>query len=236
MIPIEGSRILVVAPHPDDEVIGCGGTISRVKDRGGEVFVLFMTVGDTDDLSATGGSTARERSQEVEAVADFLGFDGYSIAFTGSDYHLRLDHIPQHALIGAIESGDPMSVQSLKPDLVLLPRLDSYNQDHRAVSSAVMTALRPTGGHHNHQPACVMVYEEAADQWCSGVSSPPNVMVELDDQDLERKFHALKLYATQWRDSPNPRSVEVLGGLASLRGSQAGTRLAEGFHCLRSRI
>lgn len=236
MISLEGSRILVIAPHPDDEVIGCGGTISRVKDRGGEVFVLFVTVGDTDDLSDSGGSTACERAQEIEAVADFLGFDDFSIAFAGDDYHLQLDHIPQHALIEAIESGDPMSVQSVRPDLVLMPRLDSYNQDHRAVSTAVMTALRPTGGHHNHQPACVMVYEEAADQWCAGASTPPNVMVSLDDQDLERKFHALKLYATQWRESPNLRSVDVLGGLATLRGSQAGTRLAEGFHCLRSRI
>lgn len=236
MVELEGRRMLVVAPHPDDEVIGCGGTISRAKEQGAEVFVLFVTVGETSDLSGAGPSTAQDRMQEVHAVADYLDFDGYAVAFEGSRYHLQLDDMPQHTLIGEIEDRSPMSIQALEPDIVLLPRIDSYNQDHRAVSHAVMSALRPTGGHHNHQPPCVWVYEEAADQWNPGSSTTPNVYVSLDESHLDRKFHALKLYDTQYRESPNPRSVPVLAGLAALRGSQSGTPLAEAFQCLRFRF
>lgn len=228
-------RVLVIAPHPDDEVIGCGGTITKVKGAGGSVFVHFLTVGDTHDLSDAGFSGAEERAVETQAVMDLMGVDGHAITFVGDEHHLRLDAMAQHDLVTAIECASPMSVQAVQPNLVVLPSFESYNQDHRAAARATMTALRPKGS-HLHEPAMVWVYEQPADQWNPGATVTPDIFVELDDENLSKKLDALKLYASQWREPPNPRSAAALRGLASLRGSQAGTRLAEAFQGLRFRI
>lgn len=235
MLDLADLRVLVVAPHPDDEVIGCGGMISRVKEAGGSVFVHFLTVGDTADLSSTGFSGAEERQVETRAVMDLLGVDDHTITFIGAEHHLRLDAMAQHDLVSAIESAGPLSVQAVEPDLVLLPGFESYNQDHRAAARAAMTALRPTGG-HAHEPAMVWVYEQPADQWNPGAVPTPNVYVSFDEEHLSQKLDALKLYASQWREPPNPRSADAIRGLAALRGAQAGTRLAEAFGCLRFRM
>lgn len=228
-------RVLVIAPHPDDEVIGCGGTISKVKEAGGSVFVHFLTVGDTNDLSAAGFSGADERAVETQAAMDLLGVDDHAITFVGSEYHLRLDAMAQHELVSAIERTSPTSVQAVQPDLVMLPSFESYNQDHRAAARATMTALRPTGG-QAHEPGLVWVYEQPSDQWNPGAVPTPNIFVGLDEEHVAQKLDALKLYATQWREPPNSRSADAIRGLAALRGAQAGTPLAEAFQCLRFRL
>lgn len=228
-------RVLMIAPHPDDEVIGCGGLISRVKRAGGEVYVLFMTVGETADVSDAGRSTAAERLLEVEQVADFLGFDGHHVAFPGDQYHLRLDAVPRLRLVSMIERDSVVSIAALEPTVVLLPHGSSYNQDHRRTAQAAITALRPTDATVRHQPDLVLAYEQVADGWTTDPLPPPAVFVELTDADLEQKIKALSLYASQHREHPSSRSGAALRSLAVVRGAQAGMPLAEAFHCLRMR-
>jgi LmbE family N-acetylglucosaminyl deacetylase len=231
-----GERVLVVAPHPDDEVIGCGGVISRVKRAGGEVHVQFMTVGDTADFSAAGWSTAAERQAEIEQVTSHLGLDSYHVAFPGSAHHLRLDAGPRHELITMIERDSPLSLTALAPTAVFLPHWTSYNQDHRTTAEAVITALRPGDAAVKHQPAIVLAYEEVADGWTAGPLSVPDVFVTLSEADLDHKLKALSLYGSQAREHPSTRSDFALRGLAAVRGAQTGVALAEAFHCLRWRI
>lgn len=229
-------RLLIVAPHPDDEVIGCGGLINRVKREHGEVFVQFMTVGDTVDFSAAGRSTVGERTHEIKQVAEYLGFDDYHIAFSGDEYHLRLDLLPQVALVSLLERTSPLSITALRPSVVLFPQLTSYNQDHRAAAQATMTALRPAAQALKHQPDVVLVYEHVADQWNTVSASPPNTFVGLTEADVGTKMAALSLYASQCRESPNPRCDQALRSLAGFRGGQSGFDFAEAFHCVRWRI
>src|SRR5690554_7535025 len=141
MIDWQAQRVLIFSPHPDDEVIGCGGLVSKVKDEGGQVFVQFVTLGDTRDLSQTGMSTADERVAEIDRVAGMLKYDEWDIALRGPQYHLRLDAMAQRDLIAVLENDGHLSLRSVEPTMVLLPSPVSYNQDHRAVAEAAITAL-----------------------------------------------------------------------------------------------
>ena len=128
---LKNQKLLIVSPHPDDEAIGCGGTIAKVKQEGGKVYVLFLTVGSTKDFSKIGKSTLFQREREVKHVAAFLQFDDYHIAFPGDKYHLKLDIIGQHRLMDVIERESSVSIENIKPTMVAFPSFASYNQDHR---------------------------------------------------------------------------------------------------------
>ena len=88
MINLRDQTLLIIAPHPDDEILGCGGLIKRIKEEGGKVYVLFMTVGTTVDYSSKGKSSYQERIKEIEKVAKFMQYDDYAIAFPGNNHHL----------------------------------------------------------------------------------------------------------------------------------------------------
>ncbi len=233
MIRWAEQRLLIVAPHPDDELLGCGALISLVKRSGGQVFVLFVTVGDTRDYSAAGLSTMIEREREIEEVVKFCGIDGHHLALPGDEYHLKLDALPRQRLIGLIERDGPMSLAEVRPTVVAIPDLTSYNQDHRAVARAAVTALRPGPATDRHRPAVVLAYEEVADGWSAEAVPPRNFHVAVDPADLDHKIEGLRRYASQWRAHPHTRSEKALRALAAVRGVQCGADLAEAYHCLR---
>ena len=228
--------LLVIAPHPDDEVIGCGGLIKRIKDNDGKVYVLFLTVGNTKDFSKRESSTINERKREIESVAKFLKFDNYHLAFVGSKYHLKLDLIGQKKLMDIIERETPVSIENIKPTIVAFPSINSYNQDHRIAALATHAALRPAETNVKHFVQTVLSYEEPADEWTLQNLSKPNFFIQLNTQDINLKLSALKLYKSQLRKFPNPRSIESLKALAILRGSQASASFAEGFTVYRKII
>lgn len=236
MMDLGNQRLLVISPHPDDEVIGCGGLIAKIKAHGGEVFVQFLTVGDTNDASATGFSSADERHVEVERVADLLQFDGYDVAFPGDDHHLLLDAIPQSAIINTIERSGACSLEAVRPTIVAFPDSGSYNQDHRAAASAALAALRPGDNRLRHQPAGVLIYEQIADQWNAGFQVMPSLAVELDETHLSAKIEAMRTYKSQIRDHPSTRSPEALEAMAFYRGAHFGCARAEAYKTLRWKV
>ncbi|GLU47260.1 PIG-L deacetylase family protein [Nocardiopsis ansamitocini] len=226
-------RLLILAPHPDDETLGCGGLMAKAKEAGAEVYVQFMTVGDTADNSARGISTAQERYSEIKQVADFFEWDGWEIAFPGDEYHLKLDRIPRFELANTIEQHSPLSIATLRPTVVITPHWTSYNQDHQVTAEAAHTALRPSNNSLRHHPRVVLAYEEAADQWRYDAVPSPNLLVELTEEHLSAKVKAMGLYCTQAHQHPHTRSETTLRSLAALRGMQTGVALAEGYHTLR---
>lgn len=235
MIPWARQRALVIAPHPDDEVIGCGATIRKIKDAGGEVHVHFLTVGHTADASETGFSSMEERLVEIKRVAQVLGFDSYDVSMPGSDHHLRLDTVSQIDLIRIIEAEGSCSLDVLKPTMVLLPFAHGYNQDHRAAATATLTALRPGGSVFRQQPELVLVYEQLADLWRAGPALDPDTFVEVSADQVAAKVEAMRTYASQDRPPPSTRSCEALESMAVYRGAQSGFELAEAFQLLRAR-
>jgi LmbE family N-acetylglucosaminyl deacetylase len=233
VIDWQNERVLILSPHPDDEVIGCGGLISKVKDEGGQVLVQFVTLGDTRDVSVTGMSTADERLVEIDRVAGILKYDDWDIALRGAEYHLRLDAMARVDLVGVLEETARLSLRAVEPSVVLLPAPWSYNQDHRAVAEAALTALRPMDVADRRAPRVVALFEEVADQWAAESTTPPNLFVELDTPHLDDKIEAMRTYASQVRPHPHTRSLEALRNMAVVRGAHSGLRFAEAYHCVR---
>lgn len=225
-------RLLIIAPHPDDEVIGCAGLISRVKADGGKVYVLFLTVGDTKDFSKKGLSTQNQRLSEIEKVAKFLKYDNYHIAFPGDKYHLQLDKLPQKDLINEIERGK-LSLEKAKPTTIIFPSFDDYNQDHRATANAAFAACRPAAADYKLLPKMILSYESTTSSWSLSDKKALNFYVTLTTKNLSAKLHALKLYKSQIRNKLHPRSIEKIKSLAKIRGAIYGVEHAEAYNLYR---
>lgn len=234
MLLLESLTALVIAPHPDDEIFGCGGLIHRLKAAQSKVYVLYMTVGTTLDFSARGCSTSDERMEEIKSVAQLLKLDGYAIAFPGDAYHLKLDAVPQIDLVHAIERGGEISLQGLRPDIVLTPSGSDYNQDHRTISCATMTAVRPGSRTYKSFQPLVLTYELPYHQWNIADSLPtPSLFVSLDPPSMAAKISALRLYQSQLKSPESPLSIHGVEALAGYRGLQCGAAAAEAFQIKR---
>lgn len=230
MVDFNGKTLLVIAPHPDDEVIGCTGLIRHIKKNGGRVHVLFLTVAETQDFSHRGASTAAERLREIEAVANYFDFDGWQVAFPGEQFHLNLDQTSQRQIINAIERGQDISLEALRPDVIAFPMFGDYNQDHRAAAEAAFAACRPAAAAEKHIPSIALSYEAPMSAWAHPAASfVPNLYLEMSEEDAVAKMQGMNLYASQVRAPGHPRHSETLKALAQVRGSEIGTRYAEAF-------
>ncbi len=232
-LDLKEQTLLVVAPHPDDEILGCGGLIKKIKDRGGKVYVLFITVGDTQEYSGRGVSNGHERISEIEKVAKFLKYDDYQILFPGNTFHLRLDSIPQIELVSKIEE----SLNRIKPTIVATPELTDYNQDHRTTAQALISATRPAPSNFKPFQKIVIGYESVpVAKWAHGQTEAPNFFVELTPAELSTKLKALKMYQSQVRKGAHPRSPHSIENLAHYRGVYCGVEAAEAYVCYRQVI
>jgi len=222
---------MVVGAHPDDEVLGCGGLISKIKNEGGRVFVLFITNGTTKDFSPNGKSTADERKKEIEEVVKFLKIDGYKIAFPGNDYHLQLDRLGQKNLINEIERGKNISLESTKPDIIAFHSVNDYNQDHEAVAKAAFSACRPAPRKSKFVPDTILSFEEPMDFWSLKGQNNLNFFVELSEEEINNKIKAISLHKSQIKsEKGHPRHLDVIRAIALHRGSVIGKSWAEGYY------
>ncbi len=197
---------MVISPHIDDEVLGCGGSID---DR---TFVLECGVDDFHIVPR------QERINELEAAQKLLGFE-YRI----------LDNVVNHYEVTNLIQGITDSINFIKPKEIYIP-YPSYNQDHQEVYRAAMIALRPHD--LNYFVPRVFVYEETqVVLWDNSHNInglfKPNYYREID---IERKLAAYRCLKSQVRSF---RSAEFLQEIAQLRGRQSGKKYAEAFQCLR---
>ena len=231
MISLKNKTLLIIAAHPDDEVLGCGGLISKIKNAGGRVFVLFITNGTTQDFSPIGVSTADERKKEIESVVTFLKIDGYKIAFPGNDYHLQLDRLGQKQLIHEIERGKEISLEEIKPDIIAFHSVNDYNQDHEAVAKAAFSACRPSPKENKFVPNVILSFEESTDFWSLNGQKKLNFFVELSEEEINNKIKAISLHKSQLKsEKGHPRHLDVIRAIALHRGSAIGKSWAEGYY------
>ncbi len=136
-------RLLVISPHADDESFGCAGTMARIKDLGGEVYVICCSVGTLKHYDGkeelVDGST---REKEFESVMEYLKVDDYEYLYRDAESHLRLDTIPRRDLISKFERESRLALDKLQPTMLAIP-VSSYTQGHEAVFRAAFTAARP---------------------------------------------------------------------------------------------
>ena len=145
------TKLLIISPHPDDESLGCGGLIGKCKKEGAEILLLYISVGNSRQL-VTGKTESDIRTKEIDAVRKFTKAK-IQIVYSGDEF-CRLDTVPQKDIVEHIED----TIETFKPTIVALPSSSSYNQDHRAVWDAAITALRPVPKILRHMPRLVIEY------------------------------------------------------------------------------
>jgi len=214
---------LVVATHPDDEVLGCGGVMARYAAAGESVHVLVVTRGipemwTPDQVEET--RAALQRTHDLLAVAStrFLDFPAP-----------KMDMVPQCELAQTISG----IVCELQPHTVYIPHHGDLHIDHRAVYLASLVATRPVQGSSVCRVLCYETLSET--DWApprSDQAFVPTVYVDISEQ-LTRKLEALACYQSQLKPFPNPRSLEAVEALACLRGATVGVRAAEAFELVR---
>lgn len=195
----DNPTILIIAPHIDDEVLGCFSFL-RLQTR-----VLYCGVEDRPYVSAA------DRIAEMQTVATELGFT----------WKLLENEVNRYRMVDLIA---PLvnHINELRPETVLIPQPSSYNQDHRAVYEAALVATRPHD--ENWRPRHVLVYEQPHTVlWPTAPAIEPTVFREID---IDAKLAAYRGYESQVRGH---RSPEVVAALARLRGAQINRPFAEGF-------
>lgn len=228
-LSLEPKRCLVVAPHADDEVLGAGGLILRATAAGWQVRVLFATVSGFPSAARGDVSRTSDRQREVEDASTILGVVGHDVLFTGEEKHLRLDTVPQTGLVGFIER----ALASFRPSLVVIPCHGHYHQDHRAMSVACVTALRPMPTGRLPFVPLVLAYGHSAAGWGGApFAFHPNTFVDITGV-IDRKLEALACYRSQLCQPPHPRSMQGVRDHHAAWGAFTGTHYAEAYECLR---
>lgn len=233
MLINDKSKLLVISPHPDDEALGAGGLIGKFKKYKSEVLIVYISIGESRQL-VTGQTKGNTRADEIRNVERLARVKTKTI-FTGEEF-CRLDILPQKAIIEPIED----IIAEFKPSLLAIPNSASYNQDHRAVFDACMTALRPIPKKIRHFIPVVLEYYEPY-IWSSRELKKPNVFLDLSEKYkngnlLDFKLNLYKCHATQVREDPFPRSVENLIHLSHILGKEIGASIAEAYHLIRYEI
>jgi len=214
---------LIIAPHPDDEVLGCGGTIKRLANGGADVHVAIVTKAGEE---AFGPDVARIGREEAALAHACLGVRAtHYLDFPAA----ALDTVP-HATMNA-EFG--RLIQSLRPDTLFVPFLGDVHRDHQLTFLSAMVAARPRGG---QGPARVYAYETLSEtNWYAPGLTPafiPNVYFDISDT-VDAKIAAFTMFSSQIRAAPDERSLETIDALARLRGSTVHRSAAEAFMLLR---
>jgi LmbE family N-acetylglucosaminyl deacetylase len=219
------NSVLVVAAHPDDEVLGCGGTIARHVAAGDRIEVAFFTDGvgaRHQEESSAHSESGKIRHQAALRAAEILGIpDPTWLGFPDN----RLDSIDLLDLVRAVEKLG----QRCRPTTVYTHWLGDLNIDHRLVCQAVMTAFRPMSDCPVMQ---IRLFEvPSSTEWGDRAVTPafrPNLYVGID-KFLEVKHRALDAYDQEMRPFPHPRSHQAIEALARWRGAESGMLAAETF-------
>lgn len=218
-------KILVVAAHPDDEVLGCGGAIYRWAQDGAEVSVLILADGESSrkqqDESGQNNLISMREKMAKEA-GEILGAS--SVKLVGFPDN-RMDSVDLLDIVKNIE----MEIDRIKPEIVLTHHAGDVNIDHRITHDAVITACRPQPGHCVKQMAFFEVLSST--EWRPSASDMhfcPNWFVDIEEA-LDKKIEALKVYESELRLFPHSRSIDGVEYLAKFRGISAGLCAAESF-------
>ncbi len=229
----KNTNLLVISPHPDDEALGVGGLIGKCKKEKSSVTILYISVG-TSRQYVTKKTKLTSRMDEINNVNKFAKVDTL-VSYTGEEF-CRLDTLPQKELIEKIED----VIEKIKPTVIAIPSSSSYNQDHRAVFDACITALRPLPKTVRHFVPTVIEYYEPY-FWSLRELRIPNIFLNLHEKYnkgtlLDFKINLYKCHATQVRDDPFPRSPENLIRMAHIYGKEIGVEIAEAYHLLRDEL
>lgn len=215
--------VLVVAVHPDDETLGCGGALLRLREEGAEIHWMIVTA-----MTAECGFPAEiiaRRESEIEAVAQMYDFSSVSrLGFPAT----RLDEVPMTQLVVAMSN----VFKSLQPNLVFLPYQHDVHSDHQYAFQAAFSCTKTFRYPSVRKVMMMETLSETDFAQSAGSGFVPNVFMDVSKQ-FEKKLQIMRVFASELRQHPFPRSERNLRALATLRGATAGCEYAESFVLLR---
>lgn len=223
-------NILVVAAHPDDEILGVGGTVARHVAKGDKVYAMILGEGQTsrgehrEDIS---GEVVAELHKNTLESAKAVGFsDVYFADFPDN----RFDQVDLLDIVKVVEK----KICELKPEIIYTHYGQDLNVDHQYTSRAVLTATRPIGEYTVKE---IYAFETlSSTEWNFDYSAHqpfcPNVYVDITDY-YQKKEDAMKCYVSELCEFPHPRSLEGMDVLSRTRGMAAGMKRAEAFQLIR---
>lgn len=202
-------KVLVIAPHADDEILGCGGTINKLKTKNYEINLIICSHRLNDD--------------DVKIAKTTSNYKNF--------YHLNYkdENLNTHLLIKSLEK----IYEEIKPDIIFIPNKDDFNTDHQAVYKACEVVLRR---YQKHQPKQIIMYEVPSSTTQSFNNNfKCNYYIELSDEDLKFKIDNFNIYDYEQRLEPNPRNENGLITYAKFRGMECNSKYAEGFNLIYSK-
>jgi len=215
-------NILVIAAHPDDEALGCGGTLYNLKKKGAKISGLFLSDGESSRKHPRIKKLISERKKQAVKAGKILGIK--KVAF-GNFPDNSMDSVPILEIIQFIEK----KIKEIKPDAIFTHFESDLNVDHQITSRAVITACRPV---KNQTVKSIIFFEIlSSSEWNISIknkSFKPNFFVDIS-KSLKFKLKALKVYKREMKKWPHPRSIEGVKLLSKTRGSTAGLTNAEAF-------
>ena len=221
------NTVLVFAAHPDDELLGLGGTIRRIVNEGVEAHAVILAEGLTSRAAKRSDadfSELKELQDDARKAAKIVGYK--SIDFCGFPDN-RMDGTELLDIIKVIS----MYVEKYKPDTIFTHHHGDLNIDHRITCEAVLTACRPVGDYYVKKIYAFETPSSTEWNFTYSKSFNPNVYFDVTDT-LQAKVDGMSCYRTEKTVYPHPRSSEALFALGKYRGSNIGVELAEAFELL----
>lgn len=216
-------KVLVIAAHPDDEILGVGGTIYKYTKKGDEVYVYIVTDGSSTQYE--GNSEILEKKKEEAKKANFkLGVK--EIIF-GNLPDMKLDTISHVQINKEISK----VIEKIKPQIVYTHHYGDLNKDHQEVYKSTLVACRP----YNSSVKELYLYEILSSSEWGEMSSQikPMLFQKLTKEELRLKIEAMKEYESELRNYPHPRSLEGIMNLSKFRGQMISEEYAEVFEIVR---
>ena len=218
------NKVLVLAVHPDDETLGCGGTLLRHKGNGDEIYWLIAT-----SMMAEHGfkkSLVSQRDEEINTVAKMYGFDGlHRLDFPTA----KLDELSMKKIIGGISK----VFDEVKPNIVYLPFRDDVHSDHRITFDAAYSCTKSF--RYPFIKKILMMETISETEFSSSLQGhifSPNYFVDVTDY-IDKQIDIAKRYESEIGSHPFPRGLENIRALAAFRGATAGCNYAESFMILK---
>ena len=221
-------KVLVIAAHPDDEVLGVGGTIAKLTAQGVECHLLIVTDGSSSQYRDSNHlqEIIESKRTETKACADLLGFK--SIHY-GELPDMKLDRTPHIVINQVIEK----AIDEIQPDKVFTHFWGDVNMDHQNVFKSTLVAVRPVMGQVVKELYCYRV--PSSTEWTPNKEDTmfmPNYYVDIE-KFAEQKYKAFACYSTELREYPHPRSIQYLRETDRTAGLKVGLLAAEEFVLLR---
>ncbi len=222
-------RVLVLSPHADDEVLGCGGLLARLAAADTSVHVIYGAVDGFHHYGHPGETSYGQRIDEIESVAELFGLT-WEVLYGDKGLIEQLDTVPKRDLVDAFEH----AINEHRPELLLVASGDDYDQDHVAMFDAAFAAARPIPtAFGKWLVPHVLTYEMTKIQWAARPLPRSTAYVDISEH-LDTKLEGVRRYATQLRPDPHIRSLESVKALACVRGKEIGVPYAEAYGVLRT--